>query len=438
MNENENIAGGENPTTPEPAPQPVQPAPAAPAPQPEPVAQPQQPAQSANPFASMAQPQAAAPVEPAVAQPAAPAPQPSYAPYATGPQAAPAQAYQPQGAYAPEAAAAQAAQQAYYGSYGAAQQQPQQAAQPYGAQQPPVPPAAPPVQNVYPGYEPPQPGQKRRWPWFLLGLAVGLVIGMGGCASCVGFMALADYDDSYDSYDSSYNHSYDYDHNYNYDYDYDGEDYYSWPPEDNSDLGSSSVGTYTLEEIAAVFENEGIEAGTVGEGDSCPKGYYTVGKDGQIPAGLYYLEGSNEKLSHFYVFDGEGNGRYEVGDAVQYFGNYYAELDEGDLMVYMPGDDGVMHPASPTSTEPVAPYTNGLYRVGVDIPAGSYTITAATVGEGETDEDSAAFVMKDLDWDDDSIVDTQYVIPGGKQVVTVTDGQYLELFAATATPVSQG
>ena len=46
-------------------------------------------------------------------------------------------------------------------------------------------------------------------------------------------------------------------------------------------------------------------------------------------------------------------------------------------------------------------------------PAGSYTITAATVGEGETDEDSAAFVMKNLDFDDDSIVDTKYVIPGG-------------------------
>ena len=42
--------------------------------------------------------------------------------------------------------------------------------------------------------------------------------------------------------------------------------------------------------------------------------------------------------------------------------------------------------------------------------------------------------MDDLDFDDDSIVDTQYVIPGGKQTVTVVDGQYLELFAATATP----
>lgn len=62
--------------------------------------------------------------------------------------------------------------------------------------------------------------------------------------------------------------------------------------------------------------------------------------------------------------------------------------------------------------------------MGIDIPAGSYTITAATVGEGETDEDSAAFVMKNLDFDDDSIVDTKYVIPGGEQTVTVSNGQY--------------
>ena len=122
----------------------------------------------------------------------------------------------------------------------------------------------------------------------------------------------------------------------------------------------------------------------------------------------------------------------------KYFGNYFVDLDEGDLIVFDPGDEATMYPAPSTSTDPTAPYTNGCYRVGIDIPAGSYTITAATVGEGETDEDSAAFVMKNLDFDDDSIVDTKYVIPGGEQTVTVSNGQYLELFAATATPVAQG
>lgn len=186
-----------------------------------------------------------------------------------------------------------------------------------------------------------------------------------------------------------------------------------------------------------MFEADGVAAGEPGEGDVCAKGFYTVGPQGQIPAGLYYLEGSNEKLSHYYVFDGD-DGRYSLDDSVQYFGNYFVDLDEGDLIVFDPGDEATMYPAPSTSTNPTAPYTNGCYRVGIDIPAGSYTITAATVGEGETDEDSAAFVMKNLDFDDDSIVDTKYVIPGGEQTVTVSNGQYLELFAATATPVAQG
>lgn len=302
-----------------------------------------------------------------------------------------------------------------YGSYG-------------GAGQPPVPPA--PAQNIYPGYEPPNPNQKRRWPWFLLGLAVGLVVGMGGCASCVGVMALADYDSSYDSYNS-------YDDGYDYDYDFGDTD--MWAPEDSygADEDASPYGTFTLDEIAAVFEAEGIVAGEPGEGDVCAKGFYTVGPQGQIPAGLYYLEGSNEKLSHYYVFDGD-DGRYSLDDSVQYFGNYFADLDEDDLIVFNPGGEATMYPAPSTSTEPTAPYTNGCYRVGIDIPAGSYTVTAAAVGEGETDEDSAAYVMKDLDFDDDSVVDTKYVIPGGEQTITVSNGQYLELFAATATPVVQG
>lgn len=403
-----------------------------------------EPMQAENPFAGFAaQPEAAA-------ASACEASQPAVAP-ATQPEPAPAPEFQPapQPYYEASAQPAQpacapcnqtAAQQGYtpYGQ-AAAVQQPTYA--PYDASgygtygtsgQPPVPPA-PPVQNIYPGYEPPNSGQKRRWPWFLLGLAVGLVIGLGGCASCVGVMALADYGSSDGSYDDSY--LYDYDDSYNYDY----EAPDLWAPEDSygTDEDSSAYGGFTIDEIAAVFEADGISQGTPGEGDVCAKGFYAVGPKGAIPAGLYYLEGSNEKLSHYYVFDGD-DGRYNLDDSVQYFGNYFVDLDEGDLIVFDPGEDVTMRPAPSTSTDPQAPYTNGCYRVGIDIPAGSYTITAATVGEGETEDDSAAYVMKDLDFDEGSIVDEKYVIPGGEQTVTVSNGQYLELFAATATPVAQG
>ena len=376
-------------------------------------------------------------------RPAAPAPVPEpTAPYAVGAAAQPAaQPYaQPYGQTAPTSAAAASAsgrsayEQAYgtatgQPSYGAAVPQPYGAApqQPYGAvpPTPPVPPAP-----VY-GYEPPASGgQKRRWPWFLLGLATGLVIGLGGCVSCVG-LTVAGYEGVND---------YVYD-DYSYDYD---DPYHSWPPEgdyytpEDSKPDGATTMALSYEEVTSLLETEGFEAGAPAADGTCPKGYYTVGPEGAIPAGLYALEGG-DLLSHYYVFDGDsatGKGSaYDLDDSVQYLGNYFVELDEGDLIAFEPGVEGaVMKPAPSTSVNPTAPYGNGCYRVGVDIPAGTYTITAAPVDDPEVTDECAAYVMDDLDFDDDSIVDTQYVIPGGKQTVTVVDGQYLELFAATATP----
>ena len=398
-------------------------------------------AAAANPFATYHAPAPVA-VTPEPTAPVAPVPvPPSAQPYAVG-ASEPAQPYataaapaapaaptvapygQPAATYdAPASfyAAPDPAVYSAYGTYGAPQQP--------GAGAPPTPPVPP--APVY-GYEPPTSGgQKRRWPWFLLGLAVGLVVGMGGCASCVGVMALADYD-NYDTYDYDYN----YDDEYGYDHGYDSD----VPGIDSDALNESPFDTYSYDELAEMFEGAGLAAGVPGEDGRCAMGFYTVGPDGDIPAGLYFTEGSNEKLSRFYVFESESKKRgYELEDGVQYFGNYFVELDDGDLIVFLPGAaELTMHPAPATSFNPTAPYNNGCYRVGVDIPAGSYTITALPADEGETDDESAAYVMKDLEFNDDSIIDTQYVIPGGKQVVTVADGQYLELFAATATPVAQG
>ena len=53
-----------------------------------------------------------------------------------------------------------------------------------------------------------------------------------------------------------------------------------------------------------------------------------------------------------------------------------------------------------------------------------------------TEYESAAYVMKDLEFEDDSIVETKYVIAGGSQTITVTDGQYVELFAAVMEPMN--
>lgn len=412
-----------------------------------------------NPFAAHSgQPESPLPVDAAAAAPSAPQPSPQVgavpqasgaanaaapAPATPAPQAAASQTA-PQAAAPQQVPQAQGAQQAYQ-SYQPYAQAPASSYAPYdqtygsygAAGQPPVPPTT--SAPVY-GYEPAAPagGQKRRWPWFLLGLAVGLVIGMGGCVSCVGVMAAT----SASSYGNHADPTDSWDYNYNYDYDDsrgNGGDS-DTVPQMPSSPDSAAAGTYTVDEIAKTLFPDGAPADAPADGSVCKAGVYTVGATGQIPAGLYYLQGTEDAESHYYVFEAadDAPGRYKMDDSVVYFGNYFVELDEGDLIVFKPAGDQTMYPAPATSIEPKAPYNDGCYRVGIDIPAGSYTITSYAPSAAATENECGAFVMKDLDFDEDSIVESAYVIPGGKQVITVTDGQYLELFAATATPVTQG
>lgn len=416
-------------------------APAAPAP-----AQPAAPDVS-NPFAAH-RPAAPGPAPEAVAAASAPAPEPT-APYAVGiPAQSAAQPYaQPYGQAVPTPAVAAPAPgySAYERAYGAAAGQPSHGAaapQPYGAvpQQPygAVPPTPPvPPAPVY-GYEPPASGgQKRRWPWFLLGLAVGLVIGLGGCVSCAGIMAATAYDSTND-----YVPGLDPDYGYNYGY----GDRNDRNDRNNGDSGSvptlpdapdtpSTVGTYTADEIAKTLFPDGVPTDAPADG-VCKAGVYEVGAAGQIPAGLYFLQGAEDAESNYYIFEAADNlpGRYTVDDSVVYFGNYFAELDEGDLIVFKPAADQTMYPAPSESFNPTAPYNDGCYRVGIDIPAGTYTITTYAPSAEVTTKECGAYVMKDLDFDDDSITESVYVIAGGTQTITVSDGQYLELFATTATP----
>lgn len=389
----------------------------------------------ANPFAAVSAP--GAPAEPQSA-PAAPSPAaPATQPYAV---------YEPMSQQpAQQAQRAYSAYEQAYGGYGA-------------AQQPPVPPATPTAAPVY-GYEPAAApsGQKRRWPWFLLGLAVGLVIGLGGCASCAGIMYAAHIDDeavrsmpygTSDDYGYGYGHDYGYDHDHNYGYGQDGQGQNGQDQGDSSTVpqmpsapnSESTAGTYTADEIAKAAFPDGVPTEAPGAGSVCKAGVYEVGPSGQIPAGLYFMQGSENAESNFYVFEAVdgATGRYKADDSVVYFGNYFAQLDEGDLVVFKPAGDETMYPAPSESFGPTAPYNDGCYRVGIDIPAGSYTITTYEPSAAVATNECGAFVMKDLDFDEDSIVNSVYVIPGGKQVVTVTDGQYLELFGTTATSVAQG
>ena len=58
--------------------------------------------------------------------------------------------------------------------------------------------------------------------------------------------------------------------------------------------------------------------------------------------------------------------------AVTYTGNYFADLENGQVIAFMPSANSMlMIPADQADFQPQAPYASGLYRVGQDIPVGN-------------------------------------------------------------------
>ena len=296
------------------------------------------------------------------------------------------------------------------------------AAVPQAAQQPSgyaVPPQAPYVQPSYGSAQPPanpyaaEPKPAKKWPWVLLGCALAFLMGLGGC---VGFATVGMVADSLHSRADGV-HSFDFD---NLPYGYD--------PDELPD--SDYYGGFTLSDIKEAAGD--LPCDIDDEGKATP-GVYVVGRD--IDEGLYFLQGNPSTEAEFYLFTPEGSGTYSMSAAVTYTGNYFADLENGQVVVFMPSAKSMlMIPADQADFQPQAPYASGLYRVGRDIPAGTYTITVSTDAPHNASQDYAAYVMKDLDFDDGSITDSKPLLRGGTQTITVEDGEWLELFGTIATP----
>lgn len=289
-----------------------------------------------------------------------------------------------------------------------------QPSQPYGtAQQPPYTPYPP--QPPYQGA--PQQPKKKVWPWVLLGCLIVFLLGIGGCVSCTAVM--------FNAMENSYERSYSTD---NYPY----GDYYDYDVDPGYNYGGDTSSSFSLADIKEAAN--GLQ-GKVVDG-KCTPGVYEVGTSKDIAPGLYFLEGSQTKENNYLVFSSNDDGTYDLDDAVVYFGNYFTQLEKGDVIAFTGTDDLRFYEASKATFTPQAPYQSGVYRVGTDIAAGTYSIQPQAEAVKVAEQDSAAFVMKDLEFDTDSITDTKYVIKGSVQTVTVKDGDYLELYAATATPTS--
>lgn len=289
--------------------------------------------------------------------------------------------------------------------------EPAQQAQPAGGayQTPPQPQAAYPAGAAAPA----QP-KRKVWPWVLLACLLAFLIGLGGCAGCTAIGMLLGTEPV--SRDNSL-HQYDYD-----------DLPYSY---DSSTSSSDTYGGFTLDDIRNAA---GSLTNDIDEGKAA-SGAYVVGKD--IDAGYYFLQGMTSQESNFYVFTPEGSGTYSLKASIVYVGHYFYNLEEGQVIVFMPaGNDLRMIPSGQADFNPSAPYTSGLYRVGEDIPAGTYTVAVSDDAPRSTTQEYAAYVMKDLEFSDDSILDTKYLLKGSKQTVTVEEGQLLELYGCTATPAN--
>ncbi len=278
----------------------------------------------------------------------------------------------------------------------------------------------PPAYGNYAQQFPAQPAQpqptRKVWPWVLLACLLAFLLGLGGCAGCTAIGLLLG--NPPQNRDASL-HQYDYGETpYGYGYDYDDDAY-----------SSDTYGGFTIDDIV---DAAGNLPGDVDDGKA-NAGVYVIGRD--IDAGSYFLQGMTSQEGNFYVFAPEGSGTFSLKASIVYVGHYFYDFEDGQIVVFKPCGNGLcMIPAGEAEFSPQAPYTSGLYRVGQDIPAGTYTITVSDDAPRETTQDYAAYVMQDLEFNDDSILDTKYLIKGGKQTVTVEDGQLLELYGCTATP----
>ncbi len=280
-----------------------------------------------------------------------------------------------------------------------------------------APTQAPAPQSNYP-YPPNQAPvqQKKIWPWIALACALAFMLGLGGCVGCTAVTALVG---------AATHNREDTLHQFEY------EDPYGYGLDSGDVPDSDLYGGFTMDDIK---DAAGDVQGDVQEGDKASEGVYVVGRD--ISSGLYFMQGDTSVESSFYLFTPEGSGTFSLKSAVSYTGNYFGDLEDGDIIVFLPKvPDARLLPAADADFAPQAPYASGLYRVGEDIPAGTYRVSVSDAAPRNTTQDYAAYVMGDLDFDDGSILETHYLLRGTSQEVTVEEGQWLELFGTTASPI---
>jgi hypothetical protein len=186
---------------------------------------------------------------------------------------------------------------------------------------------------------------------------------------------------------------------------------------------------YDFDELEDIFEDEpvsapsnsGFDSKLATKSDWYDSGSYKVGEE--IPAGLYYFESVGE--SSYYDVSLDSSGSIESGVAGSYADTFsFISIEEGQYFEIYRGKVTLAE-----HIETIEPkngkYGDGMYRVGIDIPAGEYNLLSAS-----SDPSYSAYysITSNASGDFESLIDNKMF--ERNSYVTVSDGQYLLLYYA--------
>ncbi len=180
-----------------------------------------------------------------------------------------------------------------------------------------------------------------------------------------------------------------------------------------------------LETIQKKFDELGLN--TDDAKGSIKPGVYVIGQN--LDAGSYWMYGNDATLSYYFLLKATDDNAaladrtYNVEGINNYYGHNIIELEAGDALIVI-NEDGMI-PLSEMKETFSDPYLPGVYRVGIDIPAGTYYVSPY-----KDNNYYAVFVMDDWDPNDPTILAMTY---DEEELgsVTLHDGEYVELFNVT-------
>lgn len=175
-------------------------------------------------------------------------------------------------------------------------------------------------------------------------------------------------------------------------------------------------------------------------------GAYIVGADGAPTPGLYTTHGSQTETSSFFVYrPSSEEGKYELAYPYTYFGIAFADLKEGQVFIYEPAIEEDTWSAAPSwSVGTDVPLLSGTYRVGIDVPPGTYVATAeeqsaSAIADLIGDMTPQVNVYPSLDFSSEEPLLKEGLPRFGTSddafTFTVENGQILELFGCTAKTI---